>query len=110
MSKKPQRKRPSKSGSGGKSGRVSIRMVLLSTLRPARINDQIYKPVDPDDPEIQALAQSIRERGLKEDIVASRDGVIMSGHRRRVGCLLAVPQAARRIQPAASQKPRRATA
>jgi hypothetical protein len=63
--------------------------VSLSKLRPATINDQIYKPVDPADPEIIALGDSIAEHGLKEPIVITLDYVILSGHRRFVGCQLA---------------------
>jgi hypothetical protein len=45
--------------------------------------------VDPDDPAIQALAQDIRERGLLQPIVITRDKFILSGHRRHAACKLA---------------------
>lgn len=61
-----------------------IEHVPLASLRPARINDTVYKPVDPDDPATLCLAASIREKGLLEPIVVTHDGFIVSGHRRRV--------------------------
>jgi hypothetical protein len=51
-------------------------------------NDLIYKPVSPSDPEIQELAESIKKYGLKEPLVVTRDGYIISGHRRYTACLL----------------------
>jgi hypothetical protein len=38
--------------------------------------------MDPSDPDLQALAQNIRETGQLEPIVISQDWVIISGHRR----------------------------
>jgi hypothetical protein len=64
-------------------------MVALDRLRPAVINDTIYKPVDPNDPANIALGDRIREESLLEPIVATLDDVIVAGHRRRVGCQLA---------------------
>ncbi len=72
-----------------KSGHVSIVYMPLADLQPAKLNDQIYRPVDPGDPEVRTLADSIREIGLKTPLVATRDNVILSGHRRRVACQLA---------------------
>jgi hypothetical protein len=45
--------------------------------------------VSPDDPDIKALARSIKAIGLKEPIVVTTDGFILSGHRRHVACRLA---------------------
>jgi hypothetical protein len=61
----------------------------LWAVSPAVINDAIYKPVVPDDPEVRALAESIRARGLLEPIVLTLDSVVLSGHRRRAACELA---------------------
>ncbi len=66
-----------------------IEIVPLRTLKPAKINDAVYKPVSPGDPMIRALARDIEERGLLEPIVATIDDVIVSGHRRRAGCAVA---------------------
>jgi hypothetical protein len=70
-------------------GLVPILEKQLSELRPAAINDQLYRPVSPNDPEIRALAESIREHGVQEPLIITLDDVILSGHRRRVACLLA---------------------
>lgn len=61
----------------------------LSAINPSPENEHLYRPVHDDDPEIQALADSIRERGLLEPIVVTRDGYIVSGHRRHAACRLA---------------------
>jgi ParB-like chromosome segregation protein Spo0J len=61
----------------------------LSALTPGKVNDVLYRPVDPNDPELQALAESIAANGLREPIVATSDHVILSGHRRYAACKLA---------------------
>lgn len=61
----------------------------LDKIQPAPENDTLYKPIDPSDPAIIALAESIRDRGQLEPIVATQDGYILSGHRRYVACQLA---------------------
>lgn len=62
---------------------------ILSELQPSPENDQLYRPVDPADPEIEALAASIRRHGLREPLVVSLDGFILSGHRRHCAARLA---------------------
>ncbi len=66
-----------------------VRQVALSELQPAPENDQLYRPVSASDPEVRALAISIREHGVKEPLVLSLDGFILSGHRRYVAAHLA---------------------
>ncbi len=61
----------------------------LSDIRPSPENDKLYRPVDPSDPDIVALAESIRQHGLREPIVVTLDGWILSGHRRYVAAGLA---------------------
>jgi len=61
----------------------------IDQIHPSPENDALYRPVRPDDPEIEALAQSIREHGLKEPIVITQDDWILSGHRRRCAARLA---------------------
>ena len=56
--------------------------MLISELFPSPENDQLYRPVDPDDPEIQELAKSIRKRGVMDLLVVSEENFIISGHRR----------------------------
>jgi ParB-like chromosome segregation protein Spo0J len=67
----------------------SVAEVALGDIRPAAVNDQIYKPVRTDDPAIEELAASIRERGVTDPIQITRDGVIVSGHRRYAAARLA---------------------
>ena len=63
--------------------------VRLSEIRPSPENDQLYRPVDPSDPEIIALADSIRRLGILEPLFVSADGYIVSGHRRYAAAKLA---------------------
>ncbi len=59
-----------------------IRLVSISKIRVSGLNDRLYKQVDPDDPAIKDLADSICEQGLLEPLVISEDYFILSGHRR----------------------------
>lgn len=74
-----------------KSGAATeeIELVPLAAIRPSPENNKLYRPVDPRDPEIVALAQSIRLHGIREPLVATLDGYIISGHRRHVAAKLA---------------------
>ena len=56
---------------------------------PVAENDRLYKPVDPDSPDIRELADSIRKSGLLEPICVDEDGYIASGHRRHAAARLA---------------------
>lgn len=58
-------------------------------LRPSPENDRLYRPVNPNDPEILKLAESIREHGVMEPLVVTLDGYIVSGHRRFVAAEVA---------------------
>jgi ParB-like nuclease domain len=58
-------------------------LVSIDSIIPAPENDEIYRAIAWNDPEILALARSIKERGVQEPILISRDGYILSGHRRR---------------------------
>ena len=66
-----------------------VRFLPIEQIIPAPENDQLYRPVLRDDPEIQELAASIRKHGVKEPLVVSRDNFIISGHRRRMAALVA---------------------
>ena len=57
-------------------------LVSVKKIKPSAENDKLYKPVNLKDPQTIALADSIREFGLKEPIVLTLDGFILSGHRR----------------------------
>ena len=59
-----------------------IRFLALKDIHPSPENDELYQPINPDDPEIQSLAQSIRDHGLQEPLLLSGDSFVISGHRR----------------------------
>jgi hypothetical protein len=61
----------------------------LASIKPAPENDEIYSRIAWDDPLVQELARSIRDHGVKEPLLISKDGYIISGHRRRIAALLA---------------------
>ncbi len=65
------------------------RILFVAGIRPSPENAQLYRPIDPDDPDVIALADSIREHGVQDPIVVSADGWILSGHRRHVAAQLA---------------------
>lgn len=71
------------------SGHGPISIVPIDSISPSPENNTLYRPVDPADPEIRELAKSIRRHKLKEPIVITRDGYILSGHRRHCACKLA---------------------
>jgi hypothetical protein len=59
------------------------------------------------DPDIIALADSIRQHGLREPLVITLDNVILSGHRRRVACRLAgLTDVPCRVENISSKDPR----
>jgi len=62
------------------TGKVGL--VPLWQIKPSPENDALYKPIDPSDPDIVGLAESIEKRGVLEPLVISADGYIVSGHRR----------------------------
>jgi hypothetical protein len=66
-----------------------IETVPLHRLREAVLNDRIYKPIDLDDPSIKELGRDIAEKGILDPLVITLDDVIVSGHRRRGGALVA---------------------
>ncbi|MBI3839790.1 MAG: ParB N-terminal domain-containing protein [Planctomycetia bacterium] len=66
-----------------------LRLDSVSEIRPSPENEKLYRPADPADPEIEALAKSIRERGILEPLVITTDGFILSGHRRYAAAKLA---------------------
>jgi ParB/RepB/Spo0J family partition protein len=61
---------------------VSVSMVPLKSIRPSPINDTVYRPPSADDPDIQAMAESMREHGVLQPLTVTRDRFILSGHRR----------------------------
>jgi hypothetical protein len=63
----------------GKAGLVRL---SIDSVRPAPENELIYRPVSQKDPDVRELTRSIAKHGVKEPLVVSRDGFILSGHRR----------------------------
>lgn len=59
-----------------------VRQVPLASIRPSPVNDSVYRAPSPEDADIQAMAQSMREHGVLQAIIVTRDGFILSGHRR----------------------------
>jgi ParB family chromosome partitioning protein len=68
-----------------------IQSLFIDEVSPSFANTLIYRPVRSDDPAIIELAQSIREHGILEPLIVTKDGVIISGHRRYTAARLAGP-------------------
>ena len=66
-----------------------VHEVPIDQIRPSPENDRLYRPVDEDDGDIRALAESIAQYGVREPLVVSADGWILSGHRRHAAAKLA---------------------
>src|SRR5262249_43247521 len=66
-----------------------VQLVELSAIRPSPENDRLYRPIDPNAPDIIALAESIRELGILDNLIITRDGYILSGHRRYAAAKIA---------------------
>jgi hypothetical protein len=61
-------------------GRRNVRK-RVSSLKPSPENRLLYKPIDPDDPEIIKLAAAIRKNGC-DALTVTADNYVVSGHRR----------------------------
>jgi hypothetical protein len=74
---------------------IRIPAVPLAHLKPAKVNDQMYRPVDTEEPGFLALLDSVRSRGVLVPLTVTLDWVVLSGHRRyaaaRAAGLLTVP-------------------
>ena len=79
-----------KRNTGPKFDHDRILQIPTGNVRPSPENDQIYRPVDSSDPQIVALADSIRNdpRGIREPLIVSTDGYIVSGHRRHCAAMV----------------------
>ena len=73
----------------GRIRKPQITRKRIGTIRPSPENDRLYGPVNVDDPEIIALAKSIKTHGIKEPLVITRDRYLLSGHRRHTAARLA---------------------
>jgi len=54
----------------------------VASLKPSPENEQIYRAVRLDDPDVVGLAKSINKNGLREPLVVTKDRFVVSGHRR----------------------------
>jgi hypothetical protein len=70
-------------------GHVRVLDLPLDEIRPSPENDQLYRPVDENDPEIVKLAGSIGLHGIQEPLLITEDHWIISGHRRYAAAKLA---------------------
>jgi hypothetical protein len=70
-------------------GQVPILLIPVERLMPSPENDALYKPIDPADPEIIELADSIKAHGVQEPLIVTADYFVVSGHRRLVAAKLA---------------------
>lgn len=61
----------------------------VANLRVSPENNELYRPVDPADPEIIVLAKSIKKFGVQQQLIVTPDGYILSGHRRYAAAKLA---------------------
>lgn len=58
-------------------------------LHPSPENDALYRRILPSDAAVVELAESIRTNGVVEALVATADGIIVSGHRRHAAAQVA---------------------
>ena len=70
-------------------GLVPIQEIPIGDLRPSPENDQLYKPIDPADPDFVAFADGIAEHGILVPLTVTADYFVASGHRRLVAATLA---------------------
>lgn len=75
--------------SSGKKRKVDVDVLWLSAIQPSPENDEIYRPIDPENPSLISLAESISRFGVLEPLVVNREGYILSGHRRYAAAKLA---------------------
>ncbi len=65
-----------------------VQIRRLDSIKPAPENDDLYRTISWDDPELRELALSIQAHGINEPLLISQDGYIISGHRRRMAAIL----------------------
>ena len=64
-------------------------IIPISQIRPMLENEKLYRPVSSSDPDVIALSDSIRANGILEPLVITKDGFLLSGHRRLMAAQLA---------------------
>jgi ParB-like nuclease family protein len=81
---------PDSNGQGVQQGELDqVQVRSLGSITPSPENDNVYGAVLTEDPEVVELANSIEKYGVQEPLLISRDGYIISGHRRFVAASLA---------------------
>jgi hypothetical protein len=86
-------------------GEASILHVSPTAIRPAPENDAVYDPIRDDDPAFVSFVEAVRQNGITDPIIVSRDGRIISGHRRhRAATVLEMEQVPVVIRPDVSWK------
>ncbi len=71
------------------SGQVRILSVPLAQIHPSPENETLYRPINPTDPDVIALAVSIGEHGVRQPLALTLDYYITGGHRRYAAAKLA---------------------
>ena len=71
---------------GNGSDRYKVIFLPITSIKPSPENDNVYGQVGSEDGGLDALVESIRERGLAEPLILTADGYILSGHRRFEAC------------------------
>lgn len=66
-----------------------VRFSATGDIKPSPVNDSVYRPPQPTDADIIALAESMTKHGVLEPLVITTDGYIMSGHRRHCAATVA---------------------
>ena len=61
---------------------TEIEQLSVDAVFPSPENDDLYHPVDRNDPSFKSLVASIGDRGILEPIIVTQDNFIVSGHRR----------------------------
>jgi hypothetical protein len=73
---------PRKTNSKAEVSSDQVLVAEISKIKPSPENDAIYGAVDPKDIDLINLANDIAQNGVREPLLVSRDGFIVSGHRR----------------------------
>jgi hypothetical protein len=90
----------------GNGSQSEFELVPIRSIQPSPQNNLVYRPIDLKDPDLLALAQDIRLRGILEPIVVTSDRRIVSGHRRYAAATLAGVQNVKvRVFPISSTDP-----
>jgi hypothetical protein len=78
---------PPRPARNGTSPISEIFELAIGEVKPAVVNDVVYGVIDPDDPSLDDLAESMAARGQLEPVVLTLDNILLSGHRRRAVAL-----------------------